>query len=116
MAIRKFDGYKGLFTEFWGFRLQELHDMCGRSVGQLEQELGPFWDQPVVMVDDVHAPWLLVGHTGKDLAMNEAHGFKCVDLVAESFTSRLFLASDVDALVARSFGSADQYHFVQEGV
>lgn len=101
--IREFDGYRGLFCDFWGFSEEDLMDFNDLSVTEVQSKLGVFWDMPVVIVNDVpEGHWLMAGFSGRDLKVSTLElnglGVPCVDLSAEGFASRLFLVSDLPRL------------------
>ena len=111
MTTRVFDGYKGLWVDFWGFDERYMQELMGLDFDTAAEHFGDFWDQPSAMLDDGYNEFLMDGHTGKDVTHSECHGFKCVDVVAESLNTRVFLNKDVANLVERSAGAASLNDF-----
>lgn len=116
MSIRVFEGYSGLFYDFWEFTARDMIELHGCSSVELDRAIGDFYTKPIVMVDDVGILEYvgLSNHSGRDLHLNTCLDVPCLDLVGEGYTSRLFLLSDLERLIAASNGAILYEHFLQE--
>lgn len=104
-SLRIFNGFRGLWKHFWGFKKEDLFAYTDSTPDELKATLGDFWRSPVVLTCEDAPESLLLGHSLQDLVLNTLRcpggdAIRCVDLAAEGFMARIFLVEDLPSIEA----------------